>query len=76
MVASKKRRAHAKHLSSISEKERIEKIPGGYVVRDANRQPLVYVYPGANESEALQANVLTADEALRIAIHIAKLRGG
>jgi hypothetical protein len=57
-----------------SKKERIEEIPRGYVVRDANNQPLVYVYRGANESEASQANVLTIDEALQIAISIARLR--
>jgi hypothetical protein len=74
MVVNKKRRAHAKHRSNISEKERIEEIPCGYVVSDANGQPVVYVYRGANEFEALQANVLTIDEALRIAINIAKLR--
>jgi hypothetical protein len=68
------RHAHAEHQSNTSEKERIEEIPRGYVVRDANGQPLVYVYRGANESEASQANVLTIDEALRIAINIAKLR--
>jgi hypothetical protein len=66
--------ASAKHQSNISEKERIVEIPRGYVVRGANGQPLVYVYPGANESEASQANVLTMDEALGIAINIAKLR--
>jgi hypothetical protein len=56
------------------EKERIEKIPGGYVVRDSNGQALVYFYHGANETEALRANVLTEDEARRLAISIAKLR--
>jgi hypothetical protein len=60
--------------TNISKKERIEEIPRGYVVRDANNQPLVYVYRGANESEASQANVLTIDEALQIAISIARLR--
>jgi hypothetical protein len=74
MVIIKNRRAHAKHQSNISEKDRIEEIPGGYLVHDANGQPLVYVYRGANECEALQANVLTIDEALRIAINIAKMR--
>jgi hypothetical protein len=67
-------RRDARHQSNISEKERIEEIPRGYVVRDANGQPLVYVYRSANESEASQADVLTIDEALRIAINIAKLR--
>jgi hypothetical protein len=56
------------------EKERIEKIPGGYVLRDSNGQALVYFYCGANETEALQAKVLTEDEARRLAISIAKLR--
>jgi hypothetical protein len=40
-----------------------EKIPGGYVVRDANGQAMVYVYSRATEAEALQAKVLTEDEA-------------
>jgi hypothetical protein len=34
-------------------------MPGGYVVRDANRQTLVYVYPRENEAEAMQAKVLS-----------------
>jgi K+/H+ antiporter YhaU regulatory subunit KhtT len=48
---------------------------GGYVVRDANGQALVYVYSRASEAEALQSKVLTADEARRIAINVAKFRG-
>jgi hypothetical protein len=50
-----------------------EKIPGGYVVRDANDQALAYVYCRANEAEAMQAKVLTEDEARRIAVNIARL---
>jgi hypothetical protein len=49
-------------------------IPGGYVVRDANGQALVNIYSRENEAEALQAKVLTADEARRIAINVAKLQ--
>ena len=52
---------------------RADKMPSGYVVRDANGQALVYVYSRENEAEALQAKVLTADEARRIAINVAKL---
>jgi hypothetical protein len=52
---------------------RADKMPGGYVVRDANGQALVYVYSRDNEAEALQARVLTADEARRVAINVAKL---
>ena len=52
---------------------RADKIPGGYVVRDANGQALVYVYSRDNEAEALQAKVLTKDEARRIAIDVARL---
>jgi hypothetical protein len=37
---------------------RAEKMPGGYVVRDANGQALAYVYSRPNEAEALQAKVL------------------
>jgi hypothetical protein len=50
-----------------------DKIPGGYVVRDANGQAIAYIYSRANEAEARQAKVLTADEARRIAINIARL---
>jgi hypothetical protein len=52
---------------------RAEKIPGGYVVRDANDQALAYVYGRATEAEALQAKMLTEDEARRVAANIAKL---
>jgi hypothetical protein len=44
-----------------------ERIPGGYVVKDANGQSLAYVCPSENESDAHMANVLTEDEARRIA---------
>jgi hypothetical protein len=52
---------------------RAEPIPGGHVVRDANGQPLAYVYSRDNEAEARQAKVLTTDEARRIASNIARL---
>jgi hypothetical protein len=52
---------------------RAERMPGGYVVRDANGQTLAFIYSRANEAEAMQANVLTDDEARRIAANIAKL---
>ncbi len=52
---------------------RAEKIPGGYVVRDANGQALAYVYSRATEADAMQAKVLTEDEARRVAINIARL---
>jgi hypothetical protein len=52
---------------------RSEKMPGGYVVRDANDQALAYIYSRANEAEAMQAKTLTDDEARRIAANIAKL---
>ena len=52
---------------------RADKIPGGYVVRDANGQAIAHVYSRATEAEALQAKVLTADEARRIAVNIARL---
>jgi hypothetical protein len=44
---------------------RAEKTPHGYVVRDANGQQLVYVYGRATLVEAMQAKVLTVDEARR-----------
>jgi hypothetical protein len=49
-----------------------DKIPGGYVVRDDNGQALAYLYSRENEAEAMQAKVLTADEARRIARSIAR----
>jgi len=33
-----------------------DKIPGGYVVRDANGQALAYIYSRDNEDEARQAS--------------------
>jgi hypothetical protein len=54
---------------------RADKIPGGYVVRDANGQALAYIYSRDSEAEALQAKVLTKDEARRIAVNIARLPG-
>jgi hypothetical protein len=54
---------------------RADKVPGGYVVRDANGQALAYVYSRDNEDEAPQAKVLTKDEARRIPTNIARLAG-
>jgi CRISPR/Cas system-associated protein Cas7 (RAMP superfamily) len=47
-------------------------MPGGYVVRDASGQALAHVYRGTM-AEAMQAKVLTQDEARRIAANIARL---
>jgi hypothetical protein len=52
---------------------RTDKVPGGNVVRDANGQALAYIYSRDSEAEAMQAKVLTKDEARRIAVNIAKL---
>ena len=52
---------------------RTDKVPGRHVVRDANDQALVYVYSRDNEVEALQAKVLTRDEARRLAANFARL---
>jgi hypothetical protein len=52
---------------------RADKVPGGYVVRDANGQALAYLYCRDNEAEARHAKVLTKDEARRIAINIMRL---
>jgi len=50
-----------------------EEIAGGYVVRDANKQALAYVYCREPEHAASVAKVLTKDEGRRIARNIAKL---
>jgi hypothetical protein len=52
---------------------RADKMPGGYVVRDANGQAIAYLYSRDSEADARQTKVLTADEARRIAINIARL---
>jgi hypothetical protein len=50
-----------------------DETPGGYVVRDATGQALAFIYSRNTEAEARQANVLTADEARRIDVNIARL---
>ena len=50
-----------------------EKIPGGYVVRDANAQALAYPYGRPSEAEATEAKALTEDEARHVAVNMARL---
>jgi hypothetical protein len=45
---------------------RADKMPGGYVVRDANGQALADAYPRQDPTEAIQAKTLTADEGRRL----------
>ena len=52
---------------------KIERIVGGYVVKDANGQSLAYVYGRESRADADKAQLLTLDEARRIATNIAKL---
>jgi hypothetical protein len=40
-----------------------DKIPGGYAARDANKQAIAYVYARDTLTEAMQAKVLTQDDA-------------
>ena len=47
--------------------------PNYYVVRDANKQQLAYVYFENEPSRRSAAKLLTKDEARRIAANIAKL---
>ena len=51
-----------------------ERIDGGYVVKDANGQALAYVYARETRADAAIANVLTMDEARRIAIGLLRVR--
>jgi hypothetical protein len=48
-------------------------LPNYYVVRDANRQQLAYVYYENEPGRRSAAKLLTKDEARRIAANIAKL---
>jgi hypothetical protein len=52
---------------------RADRTPHGYVVRDANGQEVAYIHARQSEVEARQAKTLTADEARRIAVNIARL---
>jgi len=45
----------------------IERIPGGYVVKDATGQALAYIYAHETRADADTAKVLTMDEARRVA---------
>jgi hypothetical protein len=47
--------------------------PNYYVVRDANRQQLAYVYYENEPGRRSAAKLLTKEEARRIAVNIAKL---
>jgi hypothetical protein len=48
-------------------------IPGGFRVEDANRRPLAYFYGRDDPNAAQQADVLTLDEARRMAENFARL---
>jgi hypothetical protein len=50
-----------------------DKTPGGYAIRDATGQAVAWVYSRPTLAEAMQAKVLTPDEARRIATNIARL---
>jgi hypothetical protein len=52
---------------------RADKTPGGYAIRDAAGQAVAWVYSRPTLAEAMQAKVLTPDEARRIAANIARL---
>ena len=51
----------------------IERLPGGFKVIDANGQSLAYFYARENDHDANTAEVLTMDEARRMASNFAKL---
>jgi hypothetical protein len=51
----------------------VERIPGGYLVRDGNGMPLAYVYGRDAERISVSEQKLTADEARRISKLIARL---
>ena len=51
----------------------VEQTPGGFKVLDASGQALVYVYARETPNEANIAEVLTFNEARRIALNVARL---
>ena len=51
----------------------IEELAECFIVRDANRQALAYVYFEEEPGRRAAAHLLTRDEARRIAVNIAKL---
>jgi hypothetical protein len=51
---------------------RADKVPGGYVVRDASGQALAYLYSRDSDEQAPQTR-LTKNEARRIGVNIAGL---
>ena len=51
----------------------IERLPGGFKVVDSRGQSLAYFYARENDHDASIANVLTMDEARRMASNFAKL---
>ena len=51
----------------------VRELEQAFTVVDANGQAVAYTYFRRNENEARQANVLTHDEARRIAANITKL---
>jgi hypothetical protein len=50
-----------------------DRLLGGYVVRDAPGQIVVWVYARASTAEAMRAKILTLDGERRIATNIARL---
>lgn len=52
---------------------RVDKMPDGFAIRDATGQAVARVDSRPTLAEAMQANVLTPNEARRIATNIARL---
>ena len=52
----------------------VRELEQAFRIEDATGQAVAYVYFRKDENEARQANVLTHDEARRIAANITKLR--
>jgi hypothetical protein len=51
----------------------VRELEQAFRIEDANGQAVAYTYFRRDENEARQANVLTHDEARRIAVNIAKM---
>ena len=67
------KRESSDNVASLPAAQSVEETDACFIVRDANRQALAYVYCEEEPGRRSAAHLLTGDEARRIAVNIAKL---